>query len=80
MPLYHCPRRLLEASPNGASVMRAFRACQHYPLLPASGGLAEQSSTFMEALSIYQAEQYAMEKKKREADEKVAKMNRRPRG
>lgn len=80
VPLYHCPRRLLDASPHGSGVMRAFRACQHYPLLPAGGGVAEQTDGFMEALSIYQAERHAIAEKERKAQEKAAKMRTRPRG
>lgn len=78
MPLYHCPRRLLEAHPSGGDVLRAFRACQHYPLLPASGGVAEQTAGFMEALSIYDSERHSIDERKRKAEEKLQRMG--PRG
>lgn len=72
-PLFHCPRRLVEHHPSGQSVLGAFRLCQHYPLLPAAGGSAEQSSSFMAALSVYQAERGAIDRERAKEDERERK-------
>ena len=72
-PMYHCPRRLLEASTFGRGVERAFKMCTHYPLLPVTGGLADQSSTYLDALSVYRSETNAIEREEHEEHEKERK-------
>lgn len=72
-PLFHCPRRLVEQHPAGQNVLGAFRICQHYPVLPASGGSAEQSSSFLAALSVYQAERGAIEREREKEAERERK-------
>lgn len=78
-PMYHCPARLLDGHPSGAMVERAFRMCAHYPLLPTSGGVAEQSSTFLDALRVYRSECAAVEKEAHEEAERAAKAQERKR-
>lgn len=75
--VYHCPLRLLDACPTGESVRRAYRVCAHYPLLPAAGGVAEQSSTYLDALAVYQHEVAAIEKEERRDQELKAEGQKR---
>lgn len=62
-PLYRCPKKLLEAHPSGVSIARAFTYAQHYEsngVLPAAGGMGDQTPGFLELLGIYNAERSAI--------------------
>lgn len=76
--VYHCPLRLLDACQTGEMVRRAYRVCTHYPLLPVAGGISDQSTTYLDALAVYQHEVAAIQREEqKEADLKAEGERRR---
>ena len=67
VPMYRCPRKLVENEPG---VVEAYNACSRYPVLPNAGGLSEQTTGYHQALRVFESERNQIQ---REAAEKAKK-------
>ena len=73
LPMFRCPGKLTAARPD---VRAAFWACRQYEdhgVMPAAGGLSDQSQGFLDYLRIYQHERGLIEKERRAQAERDAK-------
>ncbi len=74
-----CPRKLTERRPDLHAAVRAFLYFDEYKVLPAAGGLLDQSASLVAAFDVIRSEKLAIERtraekaeKEREREEKVS--------